>query len=109
MNCTLIQIVAIAFFLLQPTVLFPMKISPDKAGKGDQTLPLWAGTYQTDEGSEKEVGTDEIKKPAGREDKVYHSIASPEEEAERRQEEKKKVEKSLDMLRNIIIIPKRTQ
>jgi hypothetical protein len=109
MNCTPIQIVAIAFFLLQPAVLSPMKISPEKAGKGDQTLPLRAGSYQTDEGSEKEVGTKEIKKPDGRKDEVYYSTTAPEEEAERRQEEKEKVEKSLDILRNIIIIPKRTQ
>jgi hypothetical protein len=107
MNCTPIQIVAIALFLLQPAVLSPMKIFPEKPGKGDQTLPLRAGTYQTDEGSEKEVGTKEIKKPDGREDKVYYSTTTPEEEAERRQEGKEKSEKSLDMLRNMIIIPKR--
>ena len=109
MNHTSIQIVAIAFFLLQPAVLSRMQISPEKAGKNDQTLPFQAGSYQTDEGNEKAMGTKEIKKPDGREDKVYYSTTTPEEEAERRQEEKEKAEKSLDMLRNMIIVPKRIQ
>ena len=109
MNRTLIQIVAIALFLLQPGVLSPMKISPEEAGKNDQTLPLRAGSYQTDEEREKGVGTKEIKKPDGQEDKVYYSTGTPEEAAERRQEEKDKVEKSLDMLNNMIIVPKRAR
>jgi hypothetical protein len=109
MNHTPIQMVAIAFFLLQPAVLPPMKIFPEKAGKSDPLLPLRAGSYQTDEGSEKGIGTKEIKKPDGREDKIYYSTTTPEEEAQRRQEEKEKAEKSSDMLRNMIIIPKRIQ
>jgi len=109
MNHTSIQIVAIAFFLLQPAVLSLMQISTEKTGKNDQTLPLRAGSYQTDEGGEKGLGTQEIKKPDGREDKVYYSTTTPEEEAERRKEEKEKAEKSSDMLRNMIILPKRIQ
>ena len=110
MNHTPVLIVAIAFFLLQPAALSPMKISPEKAGKSDQaqTLPLRAGGNQTDEGSGKGVGTKEIRKPDGRQDKLYYSTTTPDEEAERRQEEKEKLDKSLDMMRNTIIIPKRT-
>jgi hypothetical protein len=109
MNRTPIQIVAIAFFLLQPAVLSLIKISPERVGKNVPTLPLLAGSYQTDERSEKGVGTKEIKKPDGKEEKVYYSTTTPEEEAERRQEEKEKAEKSLDILRNMIIVPKRTR
>jgi len=109
MNCTQIQIAAMAFLLLQPAVPSVVKISPGKAGKCDAALPLLAGSYQTDERSEKGVGTKEIKKPDGREEKIYYSTSSPEEEAERRQEEKDKTEKSLDILNNMIIVPKRIQ
>jgi hypothetical protein len=109
MNRTPIQIVAIAFLLLQSSVPSLMEISPEKAGENDQTLPLRAGSYQTDEGSEKGLGAKEIKKPDGREDKVYYSTTTPEEEAERGREEKEKAQKSLDMLKNMIILPKRIQ
>ncbi len=109
MNCAAIQVVAIAFFLLQPDVLSPLKMPSEWAGKNAPSLPLLAGSYQTDEKSEKGVGTKEIKKPDGREEKVYYSTTTPEEEAERRQEEKEKAEKSLDILRNMIIVPKRIQ
>jgi hypothetical protein len=44
----------------------------------------------------------------GQKNKVYYPITTK-EETERQQEEKEKVEKSLDMLRNMNIIPKRTQ
>ena len=79
------------------------------AGKIDPSFPLIAGSYQSDEQSEKGVGTKEIKKPDGQEEKVYYSTTTPEEEAERRQEEKEKAEKSLDILRNMILVPKRIQ
>ena len=109
MNYTPIQIVAITVFLLQPADLSRTKLSPELAGKVDPSLPLMAGSYQTDEKTEKGLGSKEIKKPDGQEEKVYYSTTTPEEEAEHRQEEKEKAEKSLDILRNMIIVPKRIQ
>jgi len=107
MNWTPIQIVAVVLFLLQPGIFSQIKISPGLVGKSDLSFPLIAGSYSTDEQSEKGVGTKEIKKPDGQEEKVYYSTTTPEEEAERRQEEKENAEKSSDILRNMILVPKR--
>lgn len=49
------------------------------------------------------LGVKEVERPDGGKDKVYYSITTVEEEARRRQEEKEKLERSMEMLRNIII------
>jgi hypothetical protein len=108
MNRTPINIFAIAFFLLHPGAS-TLKISPEEIGRNNQALPRLVESLQTDESSERGTGSKAIEKKDRQEDKVYYSTTTKEEEAERRQEEKEKVEKSLDMLRNIIIVPKRTQ
>ncbi len=66
-------------------------------------------SQQTDEGSEKALGSKEIERPYGGKDKIYYSVTPKEEEAERGLKEKGKIEKSLDMLRDMVIIPKRTR
>lgn len=109
MNRTPINIFAIAFFLLHPASASSVKISPEEIGKNNQALPRLVESLQTDERSERGTGSKAIEKKDRQEDKVYYSTTTKEEEAERRQEEKEKVEKSLDMLRNMIIVPKRTQ
>jgi hypothetical protein len=71
---------------------------------GDKRLTQGFGEgQQTDEGSEKALGTKEIPRPDGGKDKVYYSVTTKEEEAQQQKEEREKVEKSWDLLRNIII------
>lgn len=109
MNRTQIKMAIISFFLLNPATASTVKISLKEVGKNNQALQRLAESHQTDEGSEKGAGSKEIERPDGQKDKVYYSTTTKEEEAERRQEEKEKLEKSLDILRNMIIVPKRTQ
>ena len=108
MNRTPINIFAIALFLLHPASS-SLKISPEEIRKNNQVLKGLAQSLQSEEGTERGTGSKAIEKKDRQEDKVYYSTTTQEEEAERRQEETEKVEKSLDMLRNIIIVPKRTQ
>jgi hypothetical protein len=108
MNRTPIHIFAAAFFLLHPAAS-SMKISPEGTERNNQALPRLAESLQTDERIERGTGSKAIERKDGQEDKVYYSTPTKEEEAERRQEEKKKVEKSLEMLKNMIIVPKRAQ
>jgi len=49
------------------------------------------------------LGSREIPRDDGGKDRVYYSVTTPEEEEKTRQEEKEKEEKSLEILRNIII------
>ncbi len=51
----------------------------------------------------KDLGTQERPRPDGGKDRIYYSIQTPEEEAEKRDEEKQKLDKSLEILRNVII------
>lgn len=57
--------------------------------------------------SSKGLGTEETERPEGGKDKIYYSITTPEEERKNQEEEKEKQEKSLEMLRNIIIDQRR--
>jgi hypothetical protein len=109
MNHTQIKIAIISFFFLNLATASTGKSALKEIGKNKQVLQRLAESLQTDEGSEKATGSKEIERRDGQKDKVYYSITTKEEEAERRQEEKEKVEKSLDVLRNMIIIPKRAK
>ena len=108
MNRTPIHIFAIAFFLLHPAAS-TLKISPEEIGINNQVFPRLAQTLQTDERNEGGTGSKAVDGKDRQEDKVYYSTTTKEEETERRQEEKEKFEKSLDMLNNMIIVPKRAQ
>ena len=48
----------------------------------------------------------EMKRPDGGKDRIYYSITTEEEENERRKEESKKLDKSMEMLDNMIIFEK---
>jgi len=108
MKRTSIHIFAITFFLLYPAAS-TLKISPEEIGRHNQALPRLAETLQSDERIEGGAGSKTIERKDGKEEKVYYSTTTKEEETERRQEEKEKLEKSLDVLKNVIIIPKRTR
>jgi hypothetical protein len=103
-----IHIFAIAFFLLYPAAS-TLKISPEEIGRHNQAFPRLAETLQSDERNEGGTGSKTIERKDRQEEKVYYSTTTEEEETERRQEEKEKLEKSLDMLKNIIIVPKRAR
>jgi hypothetical protein len=49
------------------------------------------------------LGTKEIERPDGGKDKLYYSITSAEEERKNREEEKEKLDKAMEILKNIII------
>jgi hypothetical protein len=54
-------------------------------------------------GSPRGVGMVEVPRTDGRKDKIYFSTMTPEEESQSAAEEKEKADRSLEMLRNIII------
>ncbi len=51
----------------------------------------------------KDLGMYQVPRPEGGNDRIYYSVVTPEEEAKQKNEEKEKLDKSLDVLRNIII------
>ncbi len=51
----------------------------------------------------RDLGTYDARRPDGGRDRIYYSVVTPEEEAQSRKEEKEKMEKSLDVLKNIVI------
>jgi hypothetical protein len=104
-----IIVVIISFFLLNPATASPMTIFLKEGVREKQGMQRWVESHQTDDGTEKSAGSKEIERQDGHKDKVYYSGTTKEEEAEGRQEEKGKIEKSWDMLRNMILIPKRTR
>lgn len=74
-----------------------------EVGVDDKTIQwLIEREKRYQEGSEG-LGVREIKKPNGQKDKIYYSITTPEGETESQKEEREKLEKSLEILRNIII------
>jgi hypothetical protein len=53
------------------------------------------------------LGVKETLRPDGGKDKTYYSITDPKEEIEHQQEEKEKMEKALEILRNLTIEQRR--
>jgi hypothetical protein len=73
-------------------------------GADDLIRQRFVQNQQSAEESEKALGSEKIEKPDGRKEITYYAITTEEEEAERHREEKEKVERSWEMLRNFIII-----
>ncbi len=69
-----------------------------QAGVDEKTIQMLI-----EEDKAKNLGVKEIERPEGGRDKIYYSVTPPEEETRRTQEEKEKIEKSREMLKNIII------
>jgi hypothetical protein len=91
-------------------VFFGLPSSPGLQGEPQLIPRVYAGSQnppKTPESKnslpEKGLGTQEIPRDGGGSDKVYYSIATPEEEKKSREEEKEKADKSWEMLNNIII------
>ncbi len=77
------------------------------AGVDEKTIRMMiereAPPRQAPEESQGGLGVREIERPGGGKDKVYYSITPREEEAEREREEREKLDRSWEILRNVII------
>jgi hypothetical protein len=69
-----------------------------EAGVDEKTIQMLI-----EEGKARSLGVTEVERPEGGRDKIYYSITPPEEETSRTKEEKEKIEKSWEMLKNIMI------
>jgi hypothetical protein len=69
-------------------------IKASSSGEKSENLPA---------GSPRGVGVIEVPRTDGRKDKIYFSTMTPEEESRSAADEKEKADRSLEMLRNIII------
>ena len=78
-----------------------------QAGVDDKTIQMLIEQERMTQGETKGLGIKEVEKPGGGKDKIYYAITPAEEEIKSRQEEKEKLEKSWEMLRNIIIDERR--
>ena len=110
MNCKLaitITILINLLFLANPVSPVMEKISFRDFGVDDLIIQRFVEDQQSAEESEKGLGSEKIEKPDGGIEITYYSITTKEEEAARRKEEKEKVERSWEMLRDIIIIDRR--
>jgi hypothetical protein len=108
MNRKLALTILIYFsFLANPVLSAMEKIFFRDFGVDDLIMQRFVENQQTAEESEKALGSEKIEKPDGGQEITYSSITTNEEEAEHRKEEKEKVEKSWEMLRNAIIIDRR--
>ena len=98
--------------ILAAILLLP--VSFDFYGKSDAVSTTWADPQASPQPKEREkipaekgLGTEEITRPDGGKDTVYYSITTPGEESKARAEEKEKTDRSMDVLRNVIIDPRR--
>ena len=78
-----------------------------EAGVDDKTIQMLIKQEKKNDECTNGLGTKEIERPDGGKDKLYYSITTPEEERKNQEEEKEKLEKSLEMLKNIIIDERR--
>ena len=79
------------------------KVLRNQMGAPPQGQERWGQQEKVVPDAAPGLGTQEIPRADGGKDKIYYSITTPEEEKKAQQEEKDKVDKSLDMLKNIII------
>ena len=79
------------------------------AGVDEKTIQMLIEKGRMDQEGPKGMGVKEVERPDGGKDKIYFSITTPEEERKNQEEEREKLERSLDMLRNIIIDERRKQ
>jgi hypothetical protein len=76
-------------------------VAPGK--KNDRPLPVPENPRAATE-RETAVGTQEVPRPDGGRDKIYFSVTPESERRAREQAEREKMEKALDLPRNIIIL-----
>jgi len=74
-----------------------------EAGVDDRTIQLLIELEKTQSERLMGLGIKEIERPDGGKDRIHYSITSPEEELRIQEDERKKMEKAWEILRNIII------
>ncbi len=96
-----------AFFLLSLVINFSAfrdgKVLTDNMGAHPLDEERWVQQGEPPIDPTPGLGTKEVPRSDGGKDTTYYSITTPEEEEKARQEEKDKSDKSLDVLKNIII------
>jgi hypothetical protein len=105
-NCLCFLFILICFQILTtPTYALTAEeiIRLKEAGVDDKTIQMLIEQEKWNDQSAKELGTKEIERPDGGKDKLYYSITTTEEERKKREEEKEKLDKAMEILRNIII------
>ena len=100
-------------FILPFFIAFPSEAPEQRAAAsteavaGDEGYPSFiAAQNKLEAGDTNGMGTREVERPDGGKDRVYFSGPTEEERMRPRYEEKEKTEKSMDMLKNIIIAPR---
>jgi hypothetical protein len=95
----------IFFFLILLFLLFSEKegFPQDRTEEGIKSTSSGKKSENLPAGSPRGVGVVEVPRTDGRKDKIYFSTMTPEEESRSAVDEKEKADRSLEMLRNIII------
>jgi len=75
----------------------------DKTEEGTKAFSSGQKSENHPSGNPRGVGVVEVPRTDGRKDKIYFSTMTPEEESRSAIDEKEKADRSLEMLRNIII------
>ena len=78
-----------------------------QAGVEDRTIQLLIEKEKAEREGTSGLGVKETVRPDGGKDVTYFSVTTPEEERKVQQEEQEKMEKALEILRNIIIDDRR--
>ena len=93
------------FFMVSPLCALTVDevIRLKEAGVDDKTIQMLIEQERMIQEETKGLGVKEIEKPGGVKDKIYYSITPAEEGIKGQQEEREKLEKSWEMLKNIII------
>jgi len=74
-----------------------------EAGVDDRTIQMLIEQEKMGQEGKEGVGVKEIPRPGGGKDKIYYSTTTQEEETRVQQEERQKLERAWEVLRNIII------
>jgi hypothetical protein len=82
-------------------LLPPLLAGPGSAVCAEEQRPQGSETSNVSPG--KDLGTYRLQRPDGGQDRIHYSIVTPEEEAKTKEEEKEKLDKSLEVLKNIMI------
>ncbi len=99
------QPLGLSFFLWGSIllVLFGQEASSQEKKEPGQSVSPYQDPQKLPPGSAAGVGVLEIPRPDGSKDKLYYSTITPEEELQRNQEEKEKIDRSWELLKNVIL------
>lgn len=101
----LIFVSSCVFFFTIP--LFALTIDQiiklKEAGVDDRTIQMLIEQEKKGQEAKEGLGVKEVPRPEGGKDKIYYSTTTQEEDARVQQEEKQKLERAWEILRNIII------